>query len=208
MAITFKDDEEYLNLNTQLQSMFDSGFHKSPGVYESFGGTDSLFKFHLGDDNPFDLNENYGTQNRSSKGDDWGNAIKYGWKGSLASSFELLASIPGGYDRFRDWAVETLGGVPNQENIADHIQDYFNALAKKNDPETLGLDAPSTYGTKVAAGFASLPLTVAQFIPAIRGLKAVGGLGKLGAGLAARHLPAGIAATEFLRNWDDANAVE
>ena len=43
MAITFKDDEEYLNLNTQLQSMFDSGFHKSPGVYESFGGTDSLF---------------------------------------------------------------------------------------------------------------------------------------------------------------------
>ena len=44
---------------------------------------------------------------------------------------------------------EKVGAEPNPENYADHIRDYLKAVAKRHDPETLGLDAPSTYGTKL-----------------------------------------------------------
>ena len=132
----------------------------------------------------------------------------YGWKGSVQSVWELMSSIPGGYDRFRDWMVEKLGMEPNPDNYADNLRDYFNDIAKKYDPETLGLDTPRGYQAKVIAGVAALPLTVAQFYPAVRGLKALSTFGKVGAGLAKRSLPAGIAATEFLREWDDANMYE
>ena len=174
-----KDKKEYDNLNTQLKHMFETGLHKVPNAYEPLGlNANSFFKFDLESDNPFELDDKYSTRARGDKGDSYGNAFKYGWKGSVASVFELLASIPGGYDRFRDWMVETVGAEPNTENYADHIRDYLKAVAKRHDPETLGLDAPSTYGTKVAAGFAALPLTVAQFYPAVKGLKALGSLGK------------------------------
>jgi len=204
-----KDKKEYDNLNTQLKHMFETGLHKVPNAYESTGlDANSFFKFDLESDNPFELDDKYSTRARGDKGDSYGNAFKYGWKGSVSSVFELLASIPGGYDRFRDWMVEKVGAEPNPENYADHIRDYLKAVAKRHDPETLGLDAPSTYGTKVAAGFAALPLTVAQFYPAVRGLKALGSLGKVGKAFSKRSLPGGLAATEFLRNWDDASGYE
>ena len=204
-----KDKKEYENLNTQLKYMLDHGLHKVPNAYESTGlDANSFFKFDLESDNPFELDDKYSTRARGDKGDSYGNAFKYGWKGSVSSVFELLASIPGGYDRFRDWMVEKVGMEPNTENYADHIRDYLKAVAKRHDPETLGLDAPSTYGTKVAAGFAALPLTVAQFYPAVRGLKALGSLGKVGKAFSKRSLPGGLAATEFLRNWDDASGYE
>jgi len=204
-----KDEKEYDNLNTQLKYMFDHGLHKVPNAYESTGlNANSFFKLDLESDNPFELDDKFSTRTRGDKGDSYSNAFKYGWKGSVSSVFELLASIPGGYDRFRDWMVEFVGMEPNTENYADHIRDYLKAVAQRHDPETLGLDAPSTYGTKVAAGFAALPLTVAQFYPAVRGLKALGTLGKVGKAFSKRSLPGGIAATEFLRNWDDASGYE
>ena len=199
-AIEFKNEEEYNNVNTQIQSMLDNGLNNIPSTYEAFGlNSDSFFKLDLNNDNPFDLDDKFTTRARGDKGASYSNAFMYGLKGSAASTFELLASIPGGYDRFRDWMVEKVGLEPNHDNIADHIQDYFNAIAKRFDPEQLGMDPPSTYGTKVMAGLAALPLTVAQYHPAVRLAK----LGKLGSGL-----PAGIAATEFLRSWDDASLYE
>ena len=104
--------------------------------------------------------------------------------------------------------VESVGAEPNPDNYADNIRDYFKSVAQRHDPETLGLDAPSTYGTKVAAGLAALPLTVAQFYPAVKGLKALGSLGKVGKAFSKRSLPGGLAATEFLREWDDATGYE
>ena len=209
-------EKEYDNLNTQLKYMFDTGLHKVPNAYENLSSdADSFFKFDLESDDPFKLDSNYATRARGDKGESYSNAFKYGWKGSVSSVFELLASIPGGYDRFRDWMVETVGAEPNPENYADHIRDYLKGVAQRYDPETLGLDAPSTYGTKVAAGFAALPLTVAQFYPAVKGLKALGSLGKVGGTLrkvgtafSKRSLPGGLAATEFLREWDDASGYE
>ena len=215
MTISFKNAEEYLDLDPRIKSMYESGFDKFPLAYESFGGTNSVFKFDLGNDDPFEINPNFSTQNRSSKSGDLGNAVKYGYQSGWKSLFELIASVPGGFDRFRDWAVDTLGGVPNKENIADHLHDYFNDLAKKNDPDILGLEAPSTLGAKLAAGYAQLPFVALEFFPAIKGLQAARGLeklgptlGKVGTALAKRSVPAGIAATEFLRNWDEANAAD
>ncbi len=211
MTITsFNTREDFDNLNKQLKFMFDHGLHKVDGAYESLGGlnAENIFKFDLENDNPLELDSEYVTRTRGDKGEEFGNAAKYGWYSSKQGVWELMSSIPGGYDRFRDWMVEKVGLEPNPDNYADHLRDYFGDLAKKNNPETLGLDAPSTYPTKVVAGIAALPLAVAQFYPAVRGLKALKGLGKIGKGLAARQLPAGIAATEFLRNWDDANMYE
>ena len=202
-AIEFKNEEEYNNVNTQIQSMLDNGLNNIPSTYEAFGlNSDSFFKLDLNNDNPFELDDKFTTRARGDKGDSYSNAFKYGFKGSVASTFELLASIPGGYDRFRDWMVEFVGLEPNPDNIADHVQDYFNAIAKKFDPMQLGMDPPSTYGTKVMAGIASLPLTIAQYHPAVK-LSKLTKLGKLG-----HSLPAGIAATEFLRSWDDASLYE
>jgi|TARA_Y100000296_G_scaffold8084_2_gene9580 hypothetical protein len=206
----FKNKDEYSEMNTQLQFMFDTGLHKKPNAYDAFGGLNakSFFKFDLENDNPFKLDENFSTRSRGNKEDSYSNAFKYGFKGSVASVWELISSVPGGYDRFRDWFLEKFGVEPTTDSIADNARDYFKAIAKRYNPEMLGLDPPSTYGTKVAAGFAALPLTVAQFYPAVRGLKALGGLGKMGKAFAKRSLPGGIAATEFLRNWDDATVYE
>jgi len=206
---TFKNEGEYSQINDKLQDMFNTGLHRVPNAYEGLGANlDSFFKFDLESDNPFDLDNNFSTRARGNKEASYSNAFKYGYKGSVASVFELLASIPGGYDRFRDWLVEKTGKEPNPDNYADHIRDYFKAIAQRYNPEMLGLDAPSTYGTKVAAGFAALPLTVAQFFPAVRGIKALGTAGKIRKAFSSRSLPAGIAATEFLRNWSDATVYE
>jgi len=144
-VIEFKNEEEYNNVNTQIQSMLDNGLNNIPSTYEAFGlNSNSFFKLDLNNDNPFELDDKFTTRARGDKGDSYSNAFKYGFKGSVASTFELLASIPGGYDRFRDWMVEFVGLEPNPDNIADHIQDYFNAIAKKFDPMQLGMDPPSS----------------------------------------------------------------
>jgi len=207
---TFNNKEDYENLNNQLKFMFDHGLDKVDNAYDHLGGftAENVFKFDLENDNPFDLDSEYSTRTRGGKGEEFGNAVKYGFNGSVQSVYELMASIPGGWDRFRDWMVEFTGAEPNPDNYADHLRDYFQSLAKKHDPETLGLDTPQGYQAKVVAGIAALPLTVAQFYPAVRGIKALSTFGKVGAGLAKRSLPAGIAATEFLREWDDANMYE
>ena len=214
---TFNNKEDYENLNNQLKFMFDHGLDKVDNAYDHLGGftAENVFKFDLENDNPFELDSEYSTRTRGGKGEEFGNAVKYGFNGSVQSVYELMASIPGGWDRFRDWMVEFTGAEPNPDNYADHLRDYFQSLAKKHDPETLGLDTPQGYQAKVVAGIAALPLTVAQFYPAVRGIKALSTFGsagnifgKVSAGLAKRSLPAGIAATEFLREWDDANMYE
>ena len=207
---TFNTKEDYENLNNQLKFMFDHGLDKVDNAYDHLGGftAENVFKFDLENDNPFELDSEYSTRTRGDKGAEFGNAFLYGMHGSVQSVYELMASVPGGWDRFRDWMVEKVGMEPNPDNYADHLRDYFQSLAKKHDPETRGLDSPRGYQAKVVAGIAALPLTVAQFYPAVRGLKALNTFGKVGAGLAKRSLPAGIAATEFLREWDDANMYE
>ena len=75
MTISFKNAEEYLDLDPRIKSMYESGFDKFPLAYESFGGTNSVFKFDLGNDDPFEINPNFSTQNRSSKSVELGNGV-------------------------------------------------------------------------------------------------------------------------------------
>ena len=134
MTITsFNTREDFDNLNKQLKFMFDHGLHKVDGAYESLGGlnAENIFKFDLENDNPLELDSEYVTRARGDKGAEFGNAAKYGWYSSKQGVWELMSSIPGGYDRFRDWMVEKVGLEPNPDNYADHLRDYFGDLARK-----------------------------------------------------------------------------
>ena len=56
--------------------------------------------------------------------------------------------------------------------------------------------------TILEVGFNAIPAII-SYIPAIKGLQALRGVGRLGTALANRNLPAGIALTDITREIDD-----
>ena len=72
----------------------------------------------------------------------------------------------------------------------------------------MGFASPEGYFHKTLAGFAAAPIPVASYIPAIRGVKALGTLGKVGQFAAKRSLPLGLAVTDVAREIDDGSAFE
>ena len=115
---------------------------------------------------------------------------------------ELLGSIPGGLDRFYDWSRTTLGFEPTEDSIFDHVEDYLKDVAQKIGPDERMLK-PTGFAEKVAAGFGEAIPAIISYIPAIKGLQALRGVGRLGTALANRNLPAGIALTDITREIDD-----
>jgi len=181
--------EDMDKLHPSLKRSYFTGLDRDSKFYQDLNKTDanSFFKFDLNHMNPEEHDPN--VLNRARENSGW----KYGWYGSLSSSYELLASIPGGIDRLRDWAIGKFGYEPTQNGWMDKMRDYFDDLADEASPAAKGITPPSGFGAKVAAGFAAAPLTIAQFIPAVRLTKS---------------LTLGTAATEFLRTMDDGNLVE
>ena len=181
--------EEWDNMNPSIKKMYDTGLESSPEFYKELGldNINSFYKLDLNNMNPEKYDPEILNRNREQNG--W----KYGWYGSAASSMELLASIPGGIDRLRDWGLQTLGYEPTTDGYLDKLHEYLDDVAQGFTPEERGIAAPTTFGGKVAAGFAAAPLTIAQFIPAVRLTKS---------------LTIGSAATEFIRTMDDGNLMD
>ena len=180
--------EELEQIHPSLKTMYETGLDMDSNFYQSMGmdNANSFYKFDLNNINPEQYDSEILNRNREKSG--W----KYGWYGSVSSSFELLSSIPGGIDRLRDWGLEKLGYEPTVDGYLDKIHEYLDDVAQSWTPEAKGIAAPDTFLGKVAAGFAAAPLTIAQFIPAVR---------------VAKSLTIGSAATEFIRTMDDEDLV-
>ena len=181
--------EEWDKINPSIKKMYDTGLESSPEFYKELGldNINSFYKLDLNNMNPEKYDSEIINRNREQNG--W----KYGWYGSAASSMELLASIPGGIDRLRDWGLKTLGYEPTTDGYLDKLHEYLDDVAQGLTPEERGIAAPTTFGGKVAAGFAAAPLTILQFVPAVRLTKS---------------LTIGSAATEFIRTMDDGNLMD
>ena len=182
--------EDQDKLHPSLKKMYETGLENDSDFYTSLNrdNANSFYKLDLNNMNPEEYDSEILNRNRSWKSD-----FKYGWFGSAASGAELLSSIPGGIDRLYDWGRSALGYEPTPDSIFDKTHEYLDDIAQGFTPEARGIAAPTTFGGKVAAGFASAPLTILQYVPAVR---------------IAKSLTIGTAATEFLRSIDDGNLAD
>ena len=182
--------EDQDKLHPSLKKMYETGLENDSDFYTSLNrdNANSFYKLDLNNMNPEEYDSEILNRNRSWKSD-----FKYGWFGSAASGAELLSSIPGGIDRLYDWGRSALGYEPTPDSIFDKTHEYLDDIAQGFTPEARGIAAPTTFGGKVIAGFAAAPLTIAQYVPAVR---------------IAKSLTIGTAATEFLRSIDDGNLTD
>ena len=196
------NEEEFNSLHPSLQEYFKAGIDTNP-YGDRLVTEKNFFNLNLfgSDYNSLDPNLTERTEkNREKLG--IGGAAKYGFKSGVSAGMELLGSIPGGLDRFYDWSRTTLGFEPTEDSIFDHVEDYLKDVAQKIGPDERMLK-PTGFAEKVAAGFGEAIPAIISYIPAIKGLQALRGVGRLGTALANRNLPAGIALTDITREIDD-----
>jgi hypothetical protein len=196
------NEEEFNSLHPSLQEYFKAGIDTNP-YGDRLVTEKNFFNLNLfgSDYNSLDPNLTERTEkNREKLG--IGGAAKYGFKSGVSAGMELLGSIPGGLDRFYDWSRTTLGFEPTEDSIFDHVEDYLKDIAQKIGPDERMLK-PTGFAEKVAAGFGEAIPAIISYIPAIKGLQALRGVGRLGTALANRNLPAGIALTDITREIDD-----
>ncbi len=196
------NEEEFNSLHPSLQEYFKAGIDTNP-YGDRLVTEKNFFNLNLfgADYNSLDPNLTERTEkNREKLG--LGGAAKYGFKSGVSAGMELLGSIPGGLDRFYDWSRTTLGFEPTEDSIFDHVEDYLKDVAQKIGPDERMLK-PTGFAEKVAAGFGEAIPAIISYIPAIKGLQALRGVGRLGTALANRNLPAGIALTDITREIDD-----
>ena len=196
------NQEEFDSLHPSLQEYFKAGIDTNP-YGDRLVTEKNFFNLNLfgSDYNSLDPNLTKRTEkNREKLG--IGGAAKYGFKSGVSAGMELLGSIPGGLDRFYDWSRTTLGFEPTEDSIFDHVEDYLKDVAQKIGPDERMLK-PTGFAEKVAAGFGEAIPAIISYIPAIKGLQALRGVGRLGTALANRNLPAGIALTDITREIDD-----
>ena len=118
---------------------------------------------------------------------------------------ELLASIPGGAERLREWVTKISGKkAPTEDDLLDNVESYFRKKVKHNLKALSKYEDPEGFWNNTIAMTAAAPLTLAQYIPAVKAASTVTRGAKL-FGLS-QQVPAGIAATEFLREWDKGSA--
>jgi hypothetical protein len=196
------NEEEFNSLHPSLQEYFKAGIDTNP-YGDRLVTEKNFFNLNLFGSNYSSLDPNLTERtekNREKLG--IGGAAKYGFKSGVSAGMELLGSIPGGLDRFYDWSRTTLGFEPTEDSIFDHVEDYLKDIAQKIGPDERMLK-PTGFAEKVAAGFGEAIPAIISYIPAIKGLQALRGVGRLGTALANRNLPAGIALTDITREIDD-----
>ena len=196
------NEEEFNSLHPSLQEYFKAGIDTNP-YGDRLVTEKNFFNLNLfgSDYNSLDPNLTERTEKNREKLGKAG-AFKYGLKSGASAGMELLGSIPGGLDRFYDWSRTTLGFEPTEDSIFDHVEDYLKDIAQKIGPDERMLK-PTGFAEKVAAGFGEAIPAIISYIPAIKGLQALRGVGRLGTALANRNLPAGIALTDITREIDD-----
>ena len=204
--ISTQEDTEFNSLHPNLKQLYTGGFDLNPKTVNMIN-EGNAYKFDLWNTSPQEIDPEI-IPRKEQHAQSIGNALGYGVAGSFSSFMELLGSVPGGIDRFYDWSRTVLGKEPTEDSIFDHAESYLKSIAKSADPEEMGFVAPEGYAYKTLAGFAAAPIAIASYIPAIRGLKAVGTLGKVGQFAAKRSLPLGLAVTDVAREIDEGSAFE
>ena len=204
--IATQDNTEFDALHPNLKQLYTGGFDLNPKTVNMLN-EGNAFKFDLWNTPPQEIDPEI-IPRKEHHAQSIGNALGYGFMGSASGFMELLGSVPGGIDRFYDWSRTVLGKEPTEDSIFDYAENYLKSIAKSTDPEEMGFAAPEGYLYKTLAGFAAAPIAIASYIPAIRGLKAVGTLGKVGQFAAKRSLPLGLAVTDVAREIDEGSAFE
>ena len=204
--ISTPSSTDFNNLHPNLKQLYTGGFDLNPKTVNMINAGNA-YKFDLFNTSPQEIDPEI-IPRKEKHSQSVGNALGYGFMGSYSGFMELLGSIPGGVDRFYDWSRTVLGKEPTEDSIFDHAEDYLKSIAKSTSPEEMGFANPEGYFYKTLAGFAAAPITVASYLPAIRGVKALGALGKAGQFAAKRSLPLGLAVTDVAREIDDGSAFE
>mgnify|MGYP003630275335 FL=1 len=204
--IATQDNTEFDSLHPNLKQLYTGGFDLNPKTVNMLN-EGNAFKFDLWNTSPQEIDPEI-IPRKEQHAQSVTNALGYGFMGSASSFMELLGSVPGGMDRFYDWSRTVLGKEPTEDSVFDYAENYLKSIAKSTDPEEMGFTAPEGYLYKTLAGFAAAPIAVASYIPAIRGIKALGTLGKVGQFAAKRSLPLGLAVTDVAREIDEGSAFE
>jgi len=204
--ISTTSSTDFNSLHPSLKQLYTGGFDLNPKTVNMLN-MGNIYKFDLFNTPPKDIDPEI-IPRKEKHAQTAGNALGYGFWGSYSGFMELLGSVPGGVDRFYDWSRTVLGKEPTEDSIFDDAENYLKSIAKSTNPEEMGFETPEGYWYKTLAGFAAAPISIAQYIPAVRGVKALGALGKVGQFLAKRSLPLGLAVTDVAREIDEGSAFE
>ena len=216
MDIQTLNKEEFDNLHPSMKEYLIAGTDLNP--YGSNIVTEkNFFNMNLFSADPYSLDPNLSERTEKARADI--NYAKEGFKTGLSHGAELIASIPGGLDRFYDWGRKTLGFEPTTDSIFDHAEQYLKDVAHDIGPEfKRDFIRPEGFVDNFWYGLGQAIPTIATYIPFIRatsmagkGLQAVQGIGRTARAMrgtgrflsAGSSLPAGIAITDMTREIDD-----
>ena len=216
MDIQTLNQEEFDNLHPSMKDYLIAGTDLNP--YGSNIVTEkNFFNMNLFSADPYSLDPNLSERTEKARADI--NYAKEGFKTGLSHGAELIASIPGGLDRFYDWGRKTLGFEPTTDSIFDHAEQYLKDVAHDIGPEfKRDFIRPEGFVDNFWYGLGQAIPTIATYIPFIRatamagkGLQPLQGVGRTARALrgtgrflsAGSSLPAGIAITDMTREIDD-----
>ena len=216
MDIETLNKEEFDNLHPSMKDYLVAGTDLNP--YGSNIVTEkNFFNMNLFSADPYSLDPNLSERTEKARADI--NYAAEGFKTGLSHGAELIASIPGGLDRFYDWGRQTLGFEPTTDSIFDHAEQYLKDVAHDIGPEfKRDFIRPEGFVDNFWYGLGQAIPTIATYIPFIRatamagkGLQAVQGIGRTARAMrgtgrflsAGSSLPAGIAITDMTREIDD-----
>ena len=102
--------------------------------------------------------------------------IKYGYLQSSAAFYNLLSNIPGGINRFSNFVQGETTKTPEELLLSNDKNDELNLLEKTEKYlKTIGLkvapqgEADDGLISKIYQGLGAAPITVGEYIPAIKG---------------------------------------
>ena len=223
---TNNKQEEFQTLHPSLQTYFTAGIDTNP-YGNKLVSQKNFFNFDLFNNDPYKLDPQLSERTEKARKDASGGLVGFikaapkalpGGLTGLSHAAELIASIPGGLDRFYDWGRETLGLELTEDSIFDHAENFLKDFAHDINPEYNNMAKPQGFNEKFWYGLGMAIPTIISYIPFIRatgmaakGLQTVGGVGKTARALRGTGrflergsaLPAGIAITDMIREIDD-----
>ena len=223
---TNNKQEEFQTLHPSLQTYFTAGIDTNP-YGNKLVSQKNFFNFDLFNNDPYKLDPQLSERTEKARKDASGGLVGFikaapkalpGGLTGLSHAAELIASIPGGLDRFYDWGRETLGLELTEDSIFDHAENFLKDFAHDINPEYNNMAKPQGFNEKFWYGLGMAIPTIISYIPFIRatgmaakGLQTVGGIGKTARALRGtgrflergNALPAGIAITDMIREIDD-----